>query len=69
MNAKDLVLDDCSEGEIIEDLCAVSPDIEGTELAQTLIVESVHLRDLSRLVIPADQRYPIRVPHLLNTHE
>ena len=53
--------DEGAEGEVVEDVAAVAPDVCAAVLAQTLVVEAIDGRDLARLVVPADQRQPVRV--------
>ena len=43
MEAENLVLDDGGEGKIIEEICESSPNIGGTVLSHTLVVETVNL--------------------------
>lgn len=50
--------------EVVEDVCAVPPDVGGAVLAQTLVVEAVDLCDLPALVVSPDQEHAVRVPHL-----
>jgi hypothetical protein len=38
------------------------PDVRAPVFPQTLIIKAVDRRDLPRLVVSADQSYPIRVP-------
>ena len=64
MHAEDLVIDDGREREVVEDLRAVAPHIHRAVLPETLVVEAVHLRDLSRLVVPANKRDSIGVTNL-----
>ena len=64
MYAENLLVYNGSQWQEVHDLCAVSPDVHGAILAQALIIEAVHLRDLPRLVIAANQRDISRVPHL-----
>lgn len=47
MYAEDLVVHHCSQGQVIEHLSAVPPDIQGAEFAETFIVETVDLCDLT----------------------
>lgn len=60
----DLAVDDGRQREVVEDLGAVPPHCDGAVLPQTLVVEAVHLSDLSGLVVPSDQRDSVRVAHL-----
>ena len=59
-----LSVDDGGQAEVVEDLSAISPDRDTAVLPQTLVVKSVHLSDLTGLVVPTDQGYPVRVPNL-----
>lgn len=45
MNTEDLVVDNGSDGEVVEDLCKGTPDVERTVLTDALIVEAVDLCD------------------------
>lgn len=65
MDAEDTAVDDSSEGEVVEDLAAVAPDVRGAVLALALVEEAVHLRDLPRLVVPPDERDPVGVAHFV----
>mmetsp|Transcript_39432 Transcript_39432/g.127611 ORF Transcript_39432/g.127611 Transcript_39432/m.127611 type:complete len:314 (-) Transcript_39432:100-1041(-) len=60
VHAEDLVLDQRRERQVVEDLCAVPPDVDRAVLAQALVVKAVHLRDLPRLVVAPQQRDPVR---------
>ena len=64
MYAEDFVLDNGREREVVEDLSAVSPNIDGAILPQTLVVEPVHLGDLPRFVVAANQSDAVRIAHL-----
>lgn len=64
VDAEDVVVDDGREAEVVEDLGAVAPHVHRPVLAQALVVEPVHLRDLAAFVVPADQRDALRIPHL-----
>lgn len=65
MHAENTPIDDSSEGEVVEDLAAVAPDVRGAVLALALVEEAVHLRDLPRLVVPPDERDPVGVAHFV----
>lgn len=69
MHAKDTAVDDSSEGEVVEDLAAVAPDVRGAVLALALVEEAVHLRDLPRLVVPPDERDPVGVAHFVGEQQ
>jgi len=51
MEAENGVIDDSSQGEVVEQLGEVDPYVGVTVLPQALVVEPVHLRDLSDLVV------------------
>ena len=57
MDAEDLLLDDSADGEVIEDVSAVAPDIHGTVLAEALVVETVDLGNLAGFVVASDKTY------------
>eukprot|EP00216_Chloropicon_sp_CCMP2111_P002954 CAMPEP_0198234436 /NCGR_PEP_ID=MMETSP1446-20131203/457_1 /TAXON_ID=1461542 ORGANISM="Unidentified sp, Strain CCMP2111" /NCGR_SAMPLE_ID=MMETSP1446 /ASSEMBLY_ACC=CAM_ASM_001112 /LENGTH=362 /DNA_ID=CAMNT_0043915217 /DNA_START=63 /DNA_END=1152 /DNA_ORIENTATION=- len=49
------------EAEVIENLHAVAPHVQGTVLADALVVETVNLGDLPTLVVAADEADAVRV--------
>jgi len=54
VKAEDLVIDEGSEGKIVEEVCKVLPDVGIAVFAKTLVVESVNLGDLTRLVVSSE---------------
>lgn len=64
MDTKDLVVNDGREGQVVENLRAVAPHVHTAILAQTLIVEPIHLRDLSTLVVATDQCDAVGIANL-----
>lgn len=54
MQAKDLVVNQGGEGEVVEEIGEVFPDVGVAVFAQTLIVEAVNLGDLARFVVAAE---------------
>ena len=54
MEAEDLVLDDCCQGQVIEEFRKLFPDIWVSVLPQALIVKTIYLRDLSALVVTSE---------------
>lgn len=62
VDTKHFILYDGSEWQIIEYVCAVSPNIQRLILSETLVIETIDLCDLSTLVIPPNQSDPIRIP-------
>lgn len=69
VHAEDTPVDDSSEGEVVEDLAAVAPDVRGAVLALALVEEAVHLRDLPRLVVPPDERDPVGVSYFVGEQQ
>ena len=61
MDAENFVVNDGSEGKVVEDFGAVAPDVDRAVFAEALVVESVDLSDLTRLVIASDQSDTLRV--------
>jgi len=47
VEAEDLVIDEGGEGEIIEEISEVFPNIRVPVLSKTFIVEAIHLCDLT----------------------
>src|SRR5271163_1536995 len=47
MEAEDLVVDKSGEGEIIEEVCEIFPNICVAIFSQAFVVEAIHLGDLS----------------------
>lgn len=64
VHAEDLIIDDCSDGEVVEDFGEGTPDVERAVFADALIVEAVDLRDESGLVVASEQGDPVLVAHL-----
>lgn len=54
--------DESAEGEVVEDLAAIPPDVRAAVFAQAFIVEAVHGRDLSRFVVASYQCDAIWIP-------
>ena len=54
VKAEDLVVDEGSEWEVIEEISEEFPDVGIAILAQALIVEAIDLCDLSRFVVAAE---------------
>jgi len=69
MDAENAAVDDGAQREIVKDFATPAPHVAATILALTLVVESVHLRDLSRLVVPADERDAIWISHFKRQEE
>lgn len=69
VQTEDLVVDQCCEREVIEKICEELPHICVSVLAQALVVESIHLSDLTRLVISAENGDSIAVSQLEGDEE
>lgn len=64
MNAEISIVDDGGEDQKVKHLGAVSPHIDGTVLAKALVIEAVHLGDLTALVVAAKERHSVGVADL-----
>mmetsp|Transcript_3207 Transcript_3207/g.13915 ORF Transcript_3207/g.13915 Transcript_3207/m.13915 type:complete len:312 (+) Transcript_3207:1674-2609(+) len=69
VRAEDLVLDSRRQGQVVEHVGDVLPHVRVAVLAQALVVEAVHLRDLPRLVVAADDGDAIGVANLERHHQ
>lgn len=69
MHAEDLAVHEGSQGEVVEQVGAVPPDVEGAVLLHTLVVEPVHLRYDPGLVVASQQADPVPVPDLERDEE
>lgn len=54
VHAEDAIVDDSSEGEVVEDISAVSPYVERAILPEALIIETVDLCYLAALVVASN---------------
>lgn len=59
-----MVFDERGEREEVEQVREVPPDVRAPVLAEALVVEAVHLRDLPTLVVPAEDSYAVAVAQL-----
>jgi hypothetical protein len=48
--------------QIVKHVAAIPPNVAAAIFSLTLVVEPIHLRDLPRLVVSADERYAIGIP-------
>jgi hypothetical protein len=64
VDVEDPSVDHGRQRDVVEQFCTISPHVDRAVLAQALVVEAIDLGDLPALVVSADQRDPIRVPHL-----
>ena len=63
MNTEDLIVDDCGDGEVVENLSEGSPDIERAVLFDALVIEAVDLGDQPGLVVASEKSYSVSVAH------
>ena len=68
MQTEDLVVDERGERKIVEKVGEVLPNVCVTVLAQALVVKPIHLRDLTRLVVSAEDGNPLGISDL-QSHE
>jgi hypothetical protein len=54
VQTEDLVVDESSERQVVEEVCKVLPDVGVAVLSQALVVEAVDLGDLAGLVVAAE---------------
>ena len=54
MEAEDLVVDQGGQGQVVEEVGEVFPHVGVAVFSQALVVEPVHLRDLTGLVVPSE---------------
>lgn len=64
MQTEDLVFDESGEGEVIEKVGKVFPDIGVAIFAKTLVIEAVDLGDLTGLVVSTKDGNALRVTNL-----
>lgn len=64
VDVEDPAVDHGRQGNVVEEFCTIPPHVDGPILAQALVVKTIHLGDLSALVVAADERNPIRVSNL-----
>lgn len=55
MNAQHFVIDDGAKRQVVENFCAITPDVHTSVLLEALVIESINLSDLSRFVVSSDQ--------------
>lgn len=64
MQAEYLSVNECGEGQIVEQISKVFPHVGIPIFAQTLVVESVDLRDLTGFVVAAQDGDSFSVANL-----
>lgn len=61
METEDLSVDQGSEGQVIEKVGEIFPDIGVAVFSQTFVVEAVDLSDLTRFVVTSENGNAVRV--------
>lgn len=69
MQTEDLVVNQSGEWEVVEEICEVFPDVGVAVLSEALVVEAVHLRDLTGLVVATKNGDALWVPNLERDEE
>lgn len=69
MHAEYFVIDDGGECEVVENVGAVAPDVDGAELPEALVIKAVDLSDLSAFVVAPDEGDTLGVPHFEGDEE
>jgi len=54
VEAENLILDHSCQGQVIKEFCELFPDVCVAVLSQALIIKSIHLCDLSALVVASE---------------
>ena len=61
MQAKDLVLDEGGEGQVVEEIGEVFPDVCVAVFTEAFVIEAVDLGDLAGLVVATEDGYSLGV--------
>jgi hypothetical protein len=61
VEAEDLVVNECGEGEVVEEIGEVFPDVGIAIFSETLVVEAVDLGDLAGFVVTTEDCDALRV--------
>lgn len=69
METEYLVVDESGEGQEVKEISEVFPDIRVTVFPQTLVVKTVHLGDLTRFVVAAEDGDALRITDLQSDEE
>ena len=69
MEAEDLVVDEGSEGEVVEKVCEVFPYVRIAILSEALIVEAIDLGDLAGFVVATEDCDALRVSNFESNEE
>eukprot|EP00419_Tripos_fusus_P089528 CAMPEP_0172858136 /NCGR_PEP_ID=MMETSP1075-20121228/65813_1 /TAXON_ID=2916 /ORGANISM="Ceratium fusus, Strain PA161109" /LENGTH=74 /DNA_ID=CAMNT_0013705599 /DNA_START=85 /DNA_END=309 /DNA_ORIENTATION=- len=69
MHANDLVLNNCSHGQVVERICEQFPDSGSTVGTHTFIEKSINLGNLSALMVAAEQCDAFLVADFAQKHQ
>jgi len=64
VEAEYVIVDQGREGEVVEEVGEELPNVGAAILANALVVEAVHLRDLSGFVIAAKDEHSVGITYL-----
>lgn len=64
MNAEYSIIHNRSQSQVVENLAAISPNVDGSVLPQAFVVKPVHLGNLPALVVPPNKGHSIWVSDL-----
>ena len=64
MQAKELILHNCSHWEVVEHICEVLPDIRIPVLPHTFVIKPIRLCYLLPFMISSENAYPIGIANL-----
>lgn len=64
MKTKDLILNQRREGEVVEEVGEILPNVCIAILAQAFVVKAVDLSNLTRLVVTTKDGYSLRIANL-----
>jgi len=68
MEAENLIFDDSGQGQVVKQVSQVLPDVSVAVLAKTLVVEAIHLGNLSAFVVSSENCDSVLKAHL-QAHE
>ena len=64
-----LIFDEGGEGEVVEEVGEVSPYVCVAVLAEAFVVETIHLRDLPRFVVSAEDCHSVAISEFESNKE
>lgn len=60
MEGKDAIFDEGRDGQIVKEIRECLPHVRVSVLSNALVVKTIHLGDLSTLVVPSQDRHSLR---------